>query len=233
MNLVEKRRRGRDVLIVAGETGETDLLTTTLQLAGYRVAETVGSGAEGIERITRGHFDLVVWDAMLPDLREVARGPRPISADLPPVLFLITCDYLHTLLPVFGRRREDYVTKPVRATELLARAEILLRKPGTGGDEAVAAYDDLVLDDTTRQVRRGTRPLGLTPAEYRLLRHLLANAERVVSKEQISQNVWGDFRSSETIDRLVSRLRQKVNGEGAPLIHTSRGFGYWLGRARA
>ncbi|MFK0280890.1 winged helix-turn-helix domain-containing protein [Streptomyces sp. NPDC090499] len=89
----------------------------------------------------------------------------------------------------------------------------------------------LVLDDATRRARRGSRPLGLTPAEYRLLSHLLDKAECVVSKEQISQQVWGDFRASEAIEKLVSRLRRKVDQGETPLIHTSRGFGYWFGRA--
>ncbi|MEU6140672.1 response regulator transcription factor [Streptomyces sp. NPDC047081] len=222
----------RDVLIVAGDTGETDLLTTTLQLAGYTVADTAGTGVEGIERIRRRRFDLVVWDATLPDLKDVARGPKPDSDDLPPVLFLITCDYLHTFLPGFGKRNEDYVTKPVRTTEMLARAEVLLRGRSAKGVAGAVGYGDLVLDDATCQARRGARPLGLTPAEYRLLRHLLANAECVVSKEQISRHVWGDFRAGDAIEKLVSRLRQKVNQDGPALIHTSRGFGYWLGRAR-
>ncbi|MGI5460169.1 response regulator transcription factor [Streptomyces sp. CA-249302] len=222
----------RDVLIVAGDTGETDLLTTTLQLAGYNVADTAGTGVEGIVRIRRRRFDLVVWDATLPDLKDVARGPRLASDELPPVLFLITCDYLHTLLPGLGKRNDDYVTKPFRTTEVLARAEVLLRGRSSKGGAGTAGYGDLVLDDATCQARRGGRPLGLTPAEYRLLRHLLANAECVVSKEQISRHVWGDFRASDAIEKLVSRLRQKVNRDGAALIHTSRGFGYWLGHAR-
>lgn len=125
-NLIEKpsplRRGGWDVLIVVNDPGETDLLTTTLELAGYHVAGVAGSGAEGIARMQRRRFDLVVWDATLPDLKHLARGRRPALVDVPPLLFLITCDYLHTLLPELGRRRDDYVTKPVRTTEVLARA---------------------------------------------------------------------------------------------------------------
>lgn len=237
-NLIEKpsplRRGGWDVLIVVNDPGETDLLTTTLELAGYHVAGVAGSGAEGIARMQRRRFDLVVWDATLPDLKHLARGRRPALVDVPPLLFLITCDYLHTLLPELGRRRDDYVTKPVRTTEVLARAEVLLRGRRPERDAEGSGYGDLLLDDATRQARRGPRPLGLTPAEYRLLRHLLANAECVVSKEQISRQVWGEFRASEAIEKLVSRLRQKVDrGDGEPvLIHTSRGFGYWLGSPR-
>jgi two-component system OmpR family response regulator len=94
-------------------------------------------------------------------------------------------------------------------------------------------YGDLVLDDTVCRARRGTRALDLTPAEYRLLRHLLVNAHRVLSKEQIGRYVWGDHRGDNAIEQLVSRLRRKVDrgdGDAPALIHTRRGFGYWLGR---
>ncbi|WP_416968017.1 response regulator transcription factor [Streptomyces sp. 4F14] len=230
------RCTGRDVLIVAGDTGEVDLLTTTLQLAGYTVGGAVATGAEGLARIAGRRYDLVVWDATLPDLRSMPRGLRHTTARIPPLLFLITCEYLHTLLPELGRRAEDYVTKPLRTTEVLARAELLLRDRRTARAPAVSVYGDLVLDDATCRARRGARPLGLSPAEYRLLHHLLANAERVVSKEQISRHVWGEGRAGEAIEKLVSRLRQKVDqdvGQGeVTLIHTVRGFGYWFGRPR-
>lgn len=84
------RTGGRDVLIVGDDRAETDLLTTTLELAGYRVAGTAGTGTEGITRVARGRFDLVVWDATLPDLRDVARGRRIAPEELPPLLYLVT-----------------------------------------------------------------------------------------------------------------------------------------------
>ncbi|MEU6200742.1 response regulator transcription factor [Streptomyces sp. NPDC047061] len=227
------RTGGRDVLIVGHDSSETDLLTTTLELAGYSVAGTAGTGFEGIEQITRRRFDLVVWDATLPDLKEVARSRRIPPEDRPPLLYLITCEYLHTLLPVLGRGREDYVTKPVRAAEVLARAQMLLRGRHSAGEAGEAAYADLVLDTAGCQAWRGSRALGLSPAEYRLLRHLLSNAERVLSKEQIGRHVWGEFRATEAIEKLVSRLRVKVDREEPALIHTHRGFGYRLGQPRS
>ncbi|WP_189269166.1 response regulator transcription factor [Streptomyces fuscichromogenes] len=226
------RTGGRDVLIAGPDSTDTDLLTTTLELAGYRIAGRAGTGVEGIEQLIRRRFDLVVWDATMPDLREVARGRRIPPEDRPPLLYLITCEYLHTLLPVLGRGREDYVTKPVRATEVLARAQILLRGRRPPGGAGEAGCDDLVLDRAGCQAWRGSRALGLTPAEYRLLSHLLSNAEHVLSKEQISRHVWGEFRASEAIEKLVSRLRLKVDREEPALIHTHRGFGYRLGRPR-
>ncbi|MFJ8492957.1 response regulator transcription factor [Streptomyces sp. NPDC094038] len=226
------RGGGRDVLIVGHDSAETDLLTTTLELAGYRVAGVAGTGAEGVERIARRRFDLVVWDATLPDLKEVAQGRRIGPEDRPPLLYLITCEYLYTLLPVLGRGREDYVTKPVRTTEVLARAQLLLRGAQREGRPGELGYGDLVLDDTVCEAWRGSRPLDLSPAEYRLLRHLLANAGRVLSKEQIGRYVWGEFRATDAIEKLVSRLRHKVDRGEPALIHTRRGFGYWLGHPR-
>ncbi|KKD08751.1 response regulator transcription factor [Streptomyces sp. WM6386] len=231
-HLLEKpsppRGAGQHVLVVVGDPGDAELLTTTLELAGYRV-DTADSGAEGMARLTRQRFDLVVLDAALPDLPDLAQGRRMAPADRPPLLFLASCDSLHRLLPELGLGEEDYVIKPVRVPEVLARAQVLLRRRCPGPRPGMPGYGDLVLDDTTCRARRGPRRLDLTPAEYRLLRHLLANAGRVLSKEQISRHVWGEFRGHQAIEKLVSRLRHKVDEEGPALIHTRRGFGYWLG----
>jgi DNA-binding response OmpR family regulator len=116
---------------------------------------------------------------------------------------------------------------------VLARVDVLLRRRRPERQTSLPRYGDLVLDDATCRASRGPRPLDLTPAEYRLLHHLLVHAECVLSKEQISCHVWGDFRANEAIEKLISRLRRKVDSEpGEPaLIHTPRGFGYWLGGA--
>ncbi|MFD7483333.1 response regulator transcription factor [Streptomyces mirabilis] len=224
------QRDGRHVLVVAGDPDDTENLATALKLASYRV-ETAGTGAEGLVRISEHRYDLVVWDATLPDMARHARGRRRAPADRPPLLFLTTCDWLPTLAPELGVGAEDYVTKPVRITEVLARAQALLRARNPERQEGVPRYGDLVLDDATCQARRGTRSLGLTPAEYRLLSHLMANAEHVLSKEQISRYVWGEYRANPAIEKLVSRLRHKVDQEDPALIHTHRGFGYRLGAA--
>ncbi|MCX5359237.1 response regulator transcription factor [Streptomyces sp. NBC_00124] len=231
-HLLEKpsppRGDGQHVLVVVGDPGDAELLTTTLELAGYQVG-TAESGAEGMARLTRQRFDLVILDAALPDLPDLAHGRRMAPADRPPLLFLASCDSLHRLLPELGLGAEDYVIKPVRVPEVLARAQVLLRRRSPAPRPGMPGYGDLVLDDTTCRARRGPRPLDLTPAEYRLLCHLLANAGRVLSKEQISRHVWGEFRGHQAIEKLVSRLRHKVDEEGPALIHTRRGFGYWLG----
>ncbi|WP_149831290.1 response regulator transcription factor [Streptomyces tailanensis] len=223
------RGNGQRILVVVDDPGVTELLIVTLQLAGYQVAAAL-TGAEGMARIARDRYDLVVWDAGLPDLEQFVRGRRIAPADRPPLLFLAGCDSLHDLVPDLRLGYEDYVVKPVRIVEVLDRAQGLLR--GRGGPErheGMPCYGDLVLDDFAFQARRGSRALCLTPAEYRLLQHLLANAERVLSKEQISRHVWGEFRAHGAIEKLVARLRRKVDHEEPALIHTRRGFGYWLG----
>jgi two-component system OmpR family response regulator len=238
-NLLEKpsspRGYGRRVLVVADDPGDSELLSTTLELAGYRVG-MADTGAQGMVRLAEHRFDLVVCDAALPDLATLAhRRATATSADHPPLLFLTTCDSLHRLVPELGQGEQDYVTKPLRIAEVLARADVLLRRRRPERRHpALPHYGDLVLDDAACRARRGNRPLDLTPAEYRLLRHLLVNAGCVVSKEQISRYVWGEFRGREAIEKLVSRLRRKVDrgrGQEEPsLIHTRRGFGYVLGR---
>lgn len=224
------RGAGQHLLVVAGEPDVAELLATTLELAGYRISGA-GTGTEALARLAERRFDLVVLDAALPDLESLGRN-RPVLAHRPPVLLLTAYDSLDRLVPELGLGERDYVTKPFRMAEVLARVQVLLRGaiPGRPRDGALG-YRDLVLDDTLCEARRGERTLDLTPAEYRLLRHLLVNAHRVLSKEQIGRYVWGDHRGDNAIEQLVSRLRRKVDRDAPVLIHTRRGFGYWLGRA--
>ncbi|KUO05664.1 response regulator transcription factor [Streptomyces caeruleatus] len=232
------RGAGQHVLIVAGEPDLAELLSTTLELAGYRISLSA-TGVDALTRVAAGRFDLVVFDTDVPDMPLFSREHRPTLPYRPPVLLLSGYDSLHRLVPELGPGERDYVTKPFRVAEVLARIQVLLRGTRTGPPRGnPLRYADLVLDDTVCRARRGTRPLDLTPAEYRLLRQLLVNAHRVLSKEQIGRYVWGDHRGDNAIEQLVSRLRRKVDrddgGRGAPevpaLIHTRRGFGYWLGR---
>ncbi len=225
------RGAGQHVLILAGEPDTAELLATTLELAGYRIGLT-DTAAKVLARLDTHRFDLLVVDTALPDLPGIARAGRPVIAHRPPVLYLTPYDSLGSLLPELGLGEKDYVTKPFRVAEVLARMQVLLRGPAAPGRPGHSpCYDDLVLDDTLCRAWRGPRALDLTPAEYRLLRHLVLNAHRVLSKEQIGRYVWGDFRGGNAIEQLVSRLRRKADRDGPPLIHTRRGFGYWLGRA--
>ena len=221
-------RYGEHVLVVVPDADLLDLLVTPLETAGYWVMTAV-TGTAGMALLGTHHFDLIIADAALPDVDEIARGRRPSPADRPPVLCLTTCDHLDRLLPELGLGIEDYVTKPCRITEVLARAHVLLRGRSPARREGAVCHGDLLLDDMVCQAWRGRRPLDLTAAEYRLLRHLLVHAGQVLSKEQLAWQLWGEFRGDNAIERLVSRLRQKVDRDEPALIHTRRGFGYWLG----
>jgi two-component system, OmpR family, response regulator len=225
------RGAGQRLLVVAGEPDVAELLSTTLELAGYRISVS-GTLAEALTRVTERRFDLVVLDVSLPDMANPDPERRPKLTARPPVLFLTDHGSLDRILPELGLGERDYVTKPFRVAEVLARIQVLLRgiRPGPPRSSTLR-HGDLVLDDSACRARRGTRALDLTPAEYRLLRHLLVNAHRVLSKEQIGRYVWGDFRGDNAIEQLVSRLRRKVDRDAPALIHTRRGFGYWLGHA--
>ncbi|MFI1360190.1 response regulator transcription factor [Streptomyces sp. NPDC020898] len=224
---VSAQSGGQHILIVAGDPEITELLSTTLELAGYLVAAAC-SGTEALTRLADFRFDLVVLDLTLPDLDVLARRHR-VTGERPAVLFLAAADSLGVLLSAMGRVGQDYVTTPFRIAEVLVRVQVLLRGWSPARQIRALSYGDLALDDGICQACRGPRRLDLTPAEYRLLRHLLANPGKVLSKEQIARQVWGEYRGGNAIEQLVSRLRRKVNQETPALIHTRRGFGYWLG----
>ncbi|MEU4896602.1 response regulator transcription factor [Streptomyces sp. NPDC044780] len=228
------RGGGQHILVVDDETRIAELLATTLELAGYRVG-TAATGGEALDRVGRERPDLVILDVMLPDMDGFTVCRRLVAADEdhPPVLFLTARDSLDSLVTGLGIGGNDYVTKPFRIAEVLARVQAQLRTRSRRREEPSPRYADLVLDDTTRQARRGQRTLALTPGEFRLLRYLLVNAGQVLSKEQIGEHLWlAEHRryGDNAIEKLVSRLRHKVDGAGPALIHTRRGFGYWLGR---
>lgn len=181
-------------------------------MAGYRISVS-GSGVDALARVAEQRFDLVLFDTALPDMANFGRERRPPLPYRPPVLLLTGYDSLHRLLPELGPGERDYVTKPFRVAEVLARIQVLLRgaRPGPPRGNPLR-YGELALDDTVCRATRGTRALDLSPAEYRLLRHLLVNAHRVLSKEQIGRYVWGDHRGDNAIEQLVSRLRRRWTG---------------------
>lgn len=224
-----------EVLLVVGDARTSEPLSTVLELAGYRTV-AVDRATEATDRLTERRFDLVILDVTLPDTDALRHSRRLLAPDRPAVLLLTGSGEFLGSLPGGGPDGADGVAGPGggafgRVAEVLARARQLVRSWEPGGWDGALRYGDLVLDHSTRRARRGERTIELTPAEYRLLRCLLVNAERVLSKEQIGRHVWDDPPTDSAIERLVSRLRLKVNGEQAALIHTRRGFGYWLGQA--
>jgi two-component system OmpR family response regulator len=216
------------VLVVDDEQHITDLVAMALRYEGFEVA-TANSGLTAIQAVADFSPQAIVLDVMLPDLdgfevtrRLGARGHHP------PVLFLTARDSTDDKVRGLTVGGDDYVTKPFSIEELVARIRVLLRRHETGTHENVLRYADLEMDDDAHEVRRGEKIINLTATEYRLLRYLLANPRRVLTRQQILDHVWeydfgGDGRVLET---YISYLRKKVDDVEPHLIHTVRGVGY-------
>ncbi|MCF3141640.1 response regulator transcription factor [Streptomyces platensis] len=222
-------------LIVLGPAATSEKVLESLELAGYQVAgASTRTGA--LVLLAAQRFDLVIIDTLMPDAHDLA-GYQRLAEGSAPVLFLTDPTSLDGLCPWLSLGVADYVLKPLRVPEILTRVQVLLHDRGAARPErtprqtADLTLGDLILNDATCQVWRGSRELSLSPTEYRLLRCLLLHPGQVLSKEQISRNVWGEdrTRTENTIESLISRLRRKVDREAPPLIHTRKGFGYWLG----
>jgi two-component system, OmpR family, response regulator len=218
------------VLVVDDEPYLAELLGTALRYEGYETA-LAGSAADAFSQVARFRPDLVVLDVMLPDGSglDVCRRLRG-DGYRAPVVFLTARDSVRD--KVAGLRAgDDYLTKPFSLEELVARIRVILRRTGHAEPESSRlAFSDLELDEETRDVTRGGRPIELTATEYRLLRYLMLNPRRVLTRAQLLDHVWdydfgGDARVLET---YISYLRKKVDAGAAPLIHTVRGVGYSL-----
>ena len=219
------------VLVVDDEANITDLVATALRYEGFDVS-TAGDGRTALSLVESFRPHVIVLDVMLPDLdgfevqrRLVERGQRA------PVLFLTARDATEDKVHGLTIGGDDYVTKPFSLEELIARIRTVLRRAGeiTGGSERLR-FADLVMDEDTHEVWRGQREVELTPTEFGLLRLLLSNPRRVLSKSQILDHVWQyDFGGDASIvETYVSYLRKKVDVEQPHLIHTVRGVGYVL-----
>ncbi|MDX6620593.1 MAG: two-component system, OmpR family, response regulator [Gaiellales bacterium] len=223
--------KGRRVLVVDDEPNIAQLVATALRYEGFEV-RTAADGAGALAAVRDLAPDLVVLDVMLPDADgfELKARIRADGQDVP-VLFLTALDAVEDRVRGLTLGADDYLTKPFSLDELVARVHAVLRR--TSGAAAVShrlAYADLELDEETREVRRGGRRIELSPTEFSLLRYLLLNSRKVLSKAQILDHVWqydfgGDGRIVET---YISYLRKKIDSEGPALIHTLRGVGYSL-----
>jgi two-component system OmpR family response regulator len=219
------------VLVVDDEPNITDLVATALRYDGFLV-ETAAAGAEALAKVEGFGPDLVVLDVMLPDLDgfEVRRRLGERGADVP-VLFLTARDATEDKVRGLSIGGDDYVTKPFSLEELVARVRAILRRAGSlRSASSLLRFEDLEMDEETYEVRRGARRIELTPTEYKLLRFMLVNPRRVLTKAQILDHVWNyDFGGDAAIvETYISYLRKKVDAEGPKLIHTVRGFGYAL-----
>ncbi len=219
------------ILVVDDEPAITDLLSTALRYMGYQVT-TAATGLAALEAASTTSPDLVVLDVMLPDIDgfEVCRRLRT-DGDFVPVVFLSARDAEDDRVTGFVRGGDDYVTKPFSLEELTLRIGALLRRVrGAAAGDTRLRYRDLELDEDRHQVWRAGAEVRLSPTEFRLLRYLLLNPERVLSKQQILDHVWQyDFNGEDNVvETYVSYLRRKVDRTAPRLLQTVRGFGYVL-----
>ncbi|MEI2776685.1 MAG: response regulator transcription factor [Tetrasphaera sp.] len=220
------------LLIVEDEPNIRELLATSLQFAGFEVV-TAGDGSAAIKAATEHDPDLVVLDVMLPDMDgfTVTRKLRD-SGRRAPIVFVTARDSVDDKIKGLTVGGDDYVTKPFSLEEVIARIRAVLRRTKGELDEgAILRFEDLELDEDTHDVRRGGQSIDTSPTEFKLLRYLMLNPNRVLSKSQILDHVWDyDFRGeSGIVESYISYLRRKIDTEGRPpLIHTKRGVGYVL-----
>jgi two-component system OmpR family response regulator len=219
------------LLVVDDEKTILELLSGSLRLAGFEVT-TAASGTEAVRAAASRRPDLVLLDVMMPDGDgfEALRRMRSAGIEVP-VIFLTARDEEPDRVNGFDLGADDYVTKPFSLNELLGRIRAVLRRTRPGDPGCRLCVADLELDEDAHEVRRAGAVVDLTPTEYRLLRFLMLNAGRVVSKDQILDHVWeGDpARDGNVVEPCVSYLRRKVDqGQQLRLIHTVRGFGYVL-----
>ncbi|HVB00994.1 MAG TPA: response regulator transcription factor [Acidimicrobiales bacterium] len=219
------------VLVVDDEPNITSLVTTALRYEGFEVA-SAANGREALNEVAKFRPHLVVLDVMLPDLDgfEVARRLRQ-EARRVPILFLTAKDATEDKIRGLTLGGDDYVTKPFSLEELLARIRAVLRRATDAGESSTRlSFADLELDEDTREVFRHHTSIELTPTEFKLLRYLMMNPRRVLSKAQILDYVWEyDFEGdANVVETYISYLRKKVDSLGPPLIHTLRGAGYSL-----
>jgi len=221
------------VLVVDDEPYIADLLSTGLRFVGFDV-RTAGSGLEALTSVREWRPDLLVLDVMMPgvDGFEVTRRMRADGRETP-VLFLTARDALEDKVAGLTIGGDDYVTKPFSLEEVVARVRALLRRRASTlpTDDGLLRYDDLVLDEDAHEVSRAGVAIDLTPTEFSLMRYLMLNSGRVVSKAQILDHVWHyDFGGDgAVVESYISYLRRKVDAPfDAPLIRTVRGVGYSL-----
>jgi two-component system OmpR family response regulator len=220
------------VLVVDDEPNLAELLAMALRLEGWEIT-VAHTGSKAVTAAKRNRPDAVVLDMMLPDFDglEVMRRMRGQLPDVP-VLFLTARDSVEDRVAGLTAGGDDYVTKPFSLEEVVARLRGLLRRAGAGASKASSelTVGDLVLDDDTHEVRRGGEQIHLTATEFELLRYLMRNPRRVLSKAQILDRVWNyDFGGQANVVELyISYLRKKVDAGRTPMIHTMRGAGYVL-----
>jgi len=229
--MVGRGSRDETVLIVEDEEAIRDLVSTALRFTGFNV-ETAATGKDALAMARSLAPDLMVLDVNLPDVDgfEVCRRLRADRCDVP-VIFMTARDDPADLRAGFTRGGDDYVTKPFSLEELILRIDAVLRRTrGTTAESTRLVSGEITLDQESHRVWRAGTEVSLSPTEFRLLRYLLLNRDRVVSKPQIVDHVW-DYEfggDPATVETYVSYLRRKLDDRDAQIIQTVRGFGYSL-----
>ena len=227
---------GQRVLVVDDEPNLAEVVTMALRFQGFEV-QTAASGREALAAVHRFKPHLMVLDVMLPDMEgfEVAARLGAQRAGVP-IIFLTARDATEDKVRGLSGGGDDYMTKPFSLEELVARIRTILRRTGQAGPESGRlSFEDLELDEESREVTRAGELIELTATEYRLLRYLMLNPRRVMTRAQLLDHVWnydfgGDGRILET---YISYLRKKLDAHGPSLIRTVRGVGYGLQAPRA
>jgi two-component system, OmpR family, response regulator len=225
-----------NVLVVDDEPVLAEMVSMALRYEGWNIA-TAGDGVSAIAAARAQRPDVVVLDVMLPDMSglEVLHKLREEIPQLP-VLLLTAKDAVEDRIAGLTAGGDDYVTKPFSIEEVVLRLRALLRRTGvtTVDSGAQLVVGDLVLDEDSHEVTRAGEPISLTSTEFELLRFMMRNSKRVLSKAQILDRVWSyDFGGrSNIVELYISYLRKKIDSGREPMIHTLRGAGYVLKPAR-
>jgi two-component system, OmpR family, response regulator len=221
-----------NVLVVDDEAVLAEMVSMALRYEGWNIA-TAGDGAAALESARTQRPDVVVLDVMLPDMSglDVLRKLREENPQLP-VLLLTAKDAVEDRIAGLTAGGDDYVTKPFSLEEVVLRLRALLRRTGVTTEDSGAQLivGDLVLNEDSHEVTRAGEPISLTSTEFELLRFMMRNAKRVLSKAQILDRVWSyDFGGrSNIVELYISYLRKKIDSGREPMIHTLRGAGYVL-----
>ena len=225
------------VLVVDDEPNITELVSIGLRYEGFDVS-SAHDGRGALRAVRELKPELVILDVTMPDIDglEVVRRMRAENIWMP-VIFLTARDAVEDKIAGLTVGGDDYIAKPFSLDELVARVRAMVRRNHLAArreESGVLRYADLVLDEDRLEVSRGSRLISLTPTEFRLLRFLMLNAGRVLSKAQILDHVWQyDFGGDgNVVETFISYLRKKIDVEDPPLIQTVRGFGYTLRSTR-
>lgn len=233
MVAMDTRESLAHLLVVDDEPNIRELLSVSLRFSGFTVT-AAADGREALAAAAAHVPDLVILDVMLPDMHGIEVADRLRESGHVPVLFLTAKDAVEDKVAGLAVG-EDYVTKPFSLEEVVARIHNVLRRSRGGPSPDRFVVADLELDDAAHEVRRAGRLIDLSPTEFKVLRHLMANSGKVQSKVQILDHVWHyDFSGQQGIvESYISFLRQKIEGSGPRLLHTVRGVGYLIREPRA